>query len=159
MSRLFGRMHETEVGDQVAEAVERLSRSGIGAIIAIEREVSLDEYVQSGSEMQAKVSRGPAGDDLHAVLSAARRRGHHSRRHDRRRGVHPAARRRRRSIDRSLGTRHRAALGLSEETDALVVVVSEETAAITVAVERPPAGATSRPRRCAISSPAVRFAR
>src|SRR5436305_15112842 len=35
MSRLLGRMHETEVGDQVAEAVERLSRSGIGAIIAI----------------------------------------------------------------------------------------------------------------------------
>ena len=36
--------------------MERLSRSSIGAIIAIEREVSLEEYVQSGSEMNAKVS-------------------------------------------------------------------------------------------------------
>src|SRR3954465_127084 len=52
MSKLLGRRHETEVGDQVAEAVERLSRSGIGAIIAIEREVSLAEYVPSGSDMQ-----------------------------------------------------------------------------------------------------------
>jgi diadenylate cyclase len=133
MSRLLARMHETEVGDQVAEAVERLSRSGIGAIIAIEREVSLAEYVQSGSEMQAKVSA-----DLLATIFTP-----YSPLHDGAvivRGdtivgagcILPLSQTA--LIDRSLGTRHRAALGLSEETDALVVVVSEETAAMTVAV-------------------------
>jgi diadenylate cyclase len=132
MSRFFTRMRESEIADAVAEAVERLSRSGIGAILAIEREVSLDEYLQSGSEMQAKVSA-----DLLATIFTP-----YSPLHDGAviiRGdtivgagcilpLSQAA-----LADRSLGTRHRAALGLSEETDALVVVVSEETAAITVA--------------------------
>jgi diadenylate cyclase len=132
MSRFFAHMGESEIGDEVSEAVERLSRSGIGAIIAIEREVSLDEYVQSGSEMQAKVSA-----DLLATIFTP-----YSPLHDGAviiRGdiivgagcilpLSQAA-----MIDRSLGTRHRAALGLSEETDALVIVVSEETAMITVA--------------------------
>jgi len=133
MSRLLGRMHETEVGDQVAEAVERLSRSGIGAIIAIEREVSLAEYVQSGSEMQAKVSA-----DLLATIFTPYSPLHNGAvivRGDTIVGagcILPLSQTA--LIDRSLGTRHRAALGLSEETDALVVVVSEETAAMTVAV-------------------------
>jgi diadenylate cyclase len=131
MSRFFTHMRETEIADAVAEAVERLSRSGIGAILAIEREVSLDEYVQSGSGMQAKVSA-----DLLATIFTP-----YSPLHDGAviiRGdtivaagcILPLSQA---AIDRSLGTRHRAALGLSEETDALVVVVSEETAAITVA--------------------------
>jgi diadenylate cyclase len=132
MSRFFAHMGESEIGDEVSEAVERLSRSGIGAIIAIEREVSLDEYVQSGSELQAKVS----ADVLATIFTP------YSPLHDGAviiRGdiivgagcilpLSQAA-----MIDRSLGTRHRAALGLSEETDALVIVVSEETAMITVA--------------------------
>ena len=132
MSRFFADMREAEIADEVAEAVERLSRSGIGAIIAIEREVSLDEYVQSGSEMQAKVSA-----DLLATIFTP-----YSPLHDGAviiRGdtivgagcilpLSQAA-----LADRTLGTRHRAALGLSEETDALVVVVSEETATITAA--------------------------
>jgi diadenylate cyclase len=132
MSRFFPHMAETEIGDEVAEAVERLSRSAIGAIIAIEREVSLEEYVQSGSEMQAKVSA-----DLLATIFTP-----YSPLHDGAvliRGdtiigagcILPLSQSS--SVDRSLGTRHRAALGLSEETDALVVVVSEETTAITVA--------------------------
>lgn len=132
MSRFFSDMRKSEIADEVAEAVERLSRSGIGAIVAIEREVSLDEYVQSGSVMHARVSA-----DLLATIFTP-----YSPLHDGAviiRGdtivgagcILPLSQAT--MIDRSLGTRHRAALGLSEETDALVVVVSEETATITVA--------------------------
>lgn len=132
MSRFFTHMREAEIADEVADAVERLSRSGIGAIIAVEREVSLEEYVLSGTAMQAKVSA-----DLLATIFTP-----YSPLHDGAvviRGdtiigagcILPLSQRA--LADRSLGTRHRAALGLSEETDALVVVVSEETATITVA--------------------------
>src|SRR6478672_10658215 len=96
-----------------------------GAIVAIEREVSLEEYVQSGSEMHAKVSA-----DLLATIFTP-----YSPLHDGAviiRGdtivgagcILPLSQSA--LIDRSLGTRHRAALGLTEETDALVLVVSEE---------------------------------
>jgi len=133
MSHLFGRMGESEIADEISEAAERLSRSGIGAIVAIEREVSLEEYIQSGSKMQAKVSA-----DLLATIFTP-----YSPLHDGAvivRGdmivgagcILPLSQTA--LIDRSLGTRHRAAVGLTEETDALVVVVSEETATISVAV-------------------------
>ena len=132
MSRLFANLRESEIADEVSNAVERLSRSGIGAIIAIERKVSLEEYVQSGSEMHAKVSA-----DLLATIFTPYSPLHDGAviiRADTIVGagcILPLSQSS--VIDRSLGTRHRAALGLSEETDALVVVVSEETATITVA--------------------------
>lgn len=132
MARFFTRMRETEVGDQVAEAVERLSRSGVGAIIAIEREVSLEEYIHSGSEMQAKVSA-----DLLATIFTPYSPLHDGAiliRGDQIIGagcVLPLTQFK--VADKSLGTRHRAALGLSEETDATVLVVSEETSTISVA--------------------------
>jgi diadenylate cyclase len=131
-ARFFRRMEAREVAEEIADAVERLSRSGIGAIIAVERDAPLGDYVQSGSEMQAKVSA-----DLLATIFTP-----YSPLHD------GAVLVRSDTIigagcilplsqtpfdDRSLGTRHRAALGLSEETDAIVVVVSEETATISVA--------------------------
>lgn len=132
MTRLFSHLGASEVGQEIAEAVERLSHSGVGAIIAVEREVSLSEYVQTGSTMQAKVS----ADLLTTIFTP------YSPLHDGAvivRGdtiigagcilpLSQAA-----LVDRSLGTRHRAALGLSEETDAVVVVVSEETSTISVA--------------------------
>ena len=140
VTRFFKRMDTSEVAEEVADAVERLSRSGIGAIIAIEREVGLNDYVQSGSQMQAKVS----ADLLTTIFTP------YSPLHDGAviiRGdtiigagcILPLTQAR--IDDRSLGTRHRAALGLSEESDALVIVVSEETATISVAalgtLERP----------------------
>jgi diadenylate cyclase len=132
VTRFMRRMEQGEVAEEVAEVVERLSRSGIGAIIAIERETGLGEYVQSGSEMQAKVSA-----DLLATIFTP-----YSPLHDGAviiRGdtivgagaILPLSQAQ--ITDRTLGTRHRAGLGLSEETDALVVIVSEESSTISVA--------------------------
>jgi diadenylate cyclase len=131
VTRFLRRMEESEVAEEVANAVERLSRSGIGAIIVVEREVGLGEYVQSGSEMQAKVSA-----DLLATIFTP-----YSPLHDGAvviRGdtiigagcILPLSQAP--ISDRTLGTRHRAALGLTEETDALVVIVSEETSTISI---------------------------
>ena len=142
-SRLFGSFEPRGGGstaDAVAESLERLSRSGTGAIVALEREVSLDEYVASGTPMDAEIS----ADLLTTIFSP------YAPLHD---GA--VVVRGRRIIgagailpltqydvpDRSLGTRHRAALGLSEETDALVFVVSEETSTISLAYR----GALLRP--------------
>ncbi len=132
LTRMFRRMEESEIAEEIAHAVERLSRSGIGCIIALEREVGLADYVQSGTNMQAKVSA-----DLIATIFTP-----YSPLHDGAvviRGdtiigagaILPLSQAT--MTDRSLGTRHRAALGLSEETDALVIVVSEETAKVSVA--------------------------
>jgi diadenylate cyclase len=129
---LVRRLGVTEVAEEIEEAVERLSRSGTGAIIAIEHEMGLGEYVESGSPMQARVS----ADLLQTVFTP------YSPLHDGAviiRGdtivgagcILPLTQRP--LPDRSLGTRHRAALGLSEETDAIVIIVSEETARISVA--------------------------
>jgi diadenylate cyclase len=132
VTRFFKRMEEVEVAEEVAEAVERLSRSGIGAIIVLEREIALGDFVQPGAEMQAKVS----SDLLTTIFTP------YSPLHDGAviiRGdtiigagcILPLSQAP--IADRSLGTRHRAALGLSEETDALVIVVSEETSTISIA--------------------------
>lgn len=130
---LFRQMQQREVAEEIVDAVERLSRSGIGAIVAIEREVRLDAWVESGSPMEAKVS----ADLLTTIFTP------YSPLHDGAvivRGdtiiaagcILPLSQTP--LTDRSLGTRHRAALGLSDESDALVVVVSEERSTVSVAV-------------------------
>lgn len=130
--RLFAPSEVPEIAGEIAEAVERLRHSATGAIIALEREARLDEYLESGTKMRATVSA-----DLLATIFSPYSPMHDGAvviRGDQIVGAgcilpltqNPVA-------DRSLGTRHRAAIGLSEETDALVLVISEETASISLA--------------------------
>ncbi|CAN5382982.1 diadenylate cyclase CdaA [soil metagenome] len=131
-SRVFREMGTHEVAEEIHEAVERLSRSGIGAIIAVERDTPLDAFAESGSRIEARVS----ADLLMTIFTP------YSPLHDGAvivRGdtiiaagcILPLSQKP--LADRALGTRHRAALGLSDESDALVIVVSEERATVSVA--------------------------
>ena len=134
MIRVFQHQEDGRVAEEVIEAAVRLSRARHGAIIAIERDVGLGVYAETGSSVDARVSAemlttiftpySPLHDG--AVLISG----------DQIRTAGVILPLTQSSVgDRSLGTRHRAALGLSEETDALVIVVSEETGQISLAVE------------------------
>ena len=120
--------------EEIIRAVSTLADRRIGAIIAIERKVTLNDFIEIGTKIDANVTR----DILISIFLP------YSPIHDGaviiQRGRITAAGcvlplSTSRELDSSLGTRHRAALGLSEETDAVVIVVSEERGAISLAVE------------------------
>jgi uncharacterized protein (TIGR00159 family) len=124
---------ETRVIDEVVEAATELARHRIGAIVAFEQEANLDEFVgaHKGHVIDAAVSREllvslfiPEGvNKLHdgAVIIRHLRIA--------KAGVFfPMPEQR--VVDASFGSRHRAALGITEETDAVVVIVSEERGTI-----------------------------
>jgi diadenylate cyclase len=130
--RWFAVPGSSAAAGEIAEALERLSAARVGAIVAVEQGARLDEYVESGKALQATVS----AELLAAIFSP------YSPLHDGAvvvRGdqivaagcILPLTQSAR--LDRGLGTRHRAALGLSEETDAVVLVVSEETSTVSAA--------------------------
>ena len=132
VTRVFRRLELGEVAEEVVDAVERLSRSSTGAIIAVERDVALADYIESGSEMEAKVS----GDLLATIFTpySPLHDGAVIIRGDTIIGAGAILPLTQAPVeDRSLGTRHRAALGLTEETDAFVIVVSEETGTVSLA--------------------------
>lgn len=130
-----GRAQETHVVEQVVEAARELARHRIGALITFEQEANLDEFVgqNKGVILDAKVSAEllvslfiPEGSNkLHdgALIIRNLRIA--------KAGVFfpmPEGR----TFDSSFGSRHRAAVGITEETDAVVVVVSEERGTISL---------------------------
>ncbi|MCM0083432.1 diadenylate cyclase CdaA [Geomonas sp. Red32] len=123
----------SDVIDELVFAVAGLAQKRIGALIVIERGIQVDSYLAVGTDIDAKVTSelissiflpySPIHDGAviiqHGKLTKA--------------GCFlPLTQNL--EISKSLGTRHRAAFGLSELVDAVVVVVSEETGAISVVV-------------------------
>jgi len=123
---------ERSLVDKLVQATLLLSEKKIGALIAIEREIGMRTYQETGAQLDSRLS-----SELLATIFFP-----HTPLHD---GgviiredsivaagcVFPLTTRE--ELSKSLGTRHRAAIGLTEETDALVIVVSEETGTISVA--------------------------
>lgn len=118
----------------ICKAVHVLSVEKTGALIVISRNTSLDEVLHSGTTINADVSdsllrnlfynRAPLHDG--AVVIEGDRIAAAS-------CILPLPKRT--VVDGDLGTRHRAAIGLSEISDAIIIVVSEETGIVSVAVE------------------------
>ena len=118
--------------DEICEAVKEMSLSRTGALIVLENSTKLGDVVSSGTRINADVSsmllrniffnKSPLHDgavvigDMRVVAAGC---------------MLPLATKD--NITKELGTRHRAAIGMSEQSDALIIVVSEETGIISVA--------------------------
>lgn len=122
----FGRSeHAAETIEEILTATAMLAKARVGAIIVIEREIGLRNYVESGIPLDAAVSYDllttifqpttPLHDGA-VIISEGRIAAAAC---FLPLTVNP-------KLDRDLGTRHRAAIGLTEESDAIAVIVSEE---------------------------------
>lgn len=124
-------VRETQIIEEVAKGAMLTAQHGYGGLVIIEREIMVDYHIELGTELDAKVSAelitsifhpsGPMHDG--AILIRAGK-------------IHSAGcflpLSKNPALDKNLGTRHRAALGLTEETDALVLVISEENKSVGV---------------------------
>ncbi len=129
----FASAEELKSLEEIVRASVSLANRKIGALIVIERDTSLKDFVEIGTPLDAKVSKELLTSIFHPTSPI----------HD---GAVIIKGNRIVSagcflpitfspeVSKSLGTRHRAGIGLSEETDAVVIVVSEETGMVSVAI-------------------------
>lgn len=119
---------------EIINAVDYLRKEHIGALIVLERDISLGNYIDKAKKLYADLSSDLLiaifyqGNPLHdggVIIQGDRITCAGA--------VFPTSSSQK--INRRLGTRHRAALGLAEETDAICIVVSEETGRISVALK------------------------
>lgn len=130
--RSLDKENAIEVVKKIVAAVDDFSATRTGALIVFERETMLNDIIETGTIVDARISVRLLGNlfyegsPLHdgAVIIRGDR-------------IHAAScvlpLTEKKNIGRNLGTRHRAGLGVSEVSDALVIVVSEETGVISVA--------------------------
>ena len=139
-SQLLGRHKVLTVDErekvvyEIINALDYLKKSRIGALIIVERDQSLGEYIEKSKKLYADISTDLLisiffpNNPLHdggviiqgdKITSAG--------------AVFPTSDNLR--ISKRLGTRHRAALGIAEETDAIAIIVSEETGRLSIAVD------------------------
>jgi diadenylate cyclase len=132
--RYFVRTQEYPVSDKLADAAEAMSRECVGALIVIEREMTLGQIIETGVRLDANLSasllraifckRSPLHDGA-VILSGGRLAAASCQLPL---GQPPE------NASMHMGMRHRSALSMSEDSDAVVLVVSEETGRISLAV-------------------------
>jgi uncharacterized protein (TIGR00159 family) len=123
---------ESQILEEIVRAAQTLAQRRVGALMVLERETGLEDLIQVGTALDATVTKdllvsiflpySPLHDG--AVVIQSGRVAFAG-------CILPLTLRT--DVPEGLGTRHRAALGITEETDAVVIVVSEETASISLA--------------------------
>ena len=119
---------------QIFRAIENFSANGVGALMVFEKETSLMDIIETGTVIDAEISDQLLGNIFYE--GAPLHDGALIIRQDRAYAagcVLPLTHDK--SISKDLGTRHRAGIGITENSDALVLIVSEETGAISMASE------------------------
>ncbi|MDZ7859401.1 MAG: diadenylate cyclase CdaA [Candidatus Krumholzibacteriota bacterium] len=132
--RPFLKVEESTTINEIVKACFQISERGYGALISIERNIGLKNFIETGTPLDAKVTEDllvtlfTSNTPLHdgaviiegsTIIAAG--------------CILPLSQNPR--LPQSIGTRHRAAIGLSEETDSINIIVSEENGMVSIAVD------------------------